>query len=115
MGRSLPRDCIRRRVWKKTNGICGHCGKICKGDKEQTVDHILPKVRGGRNDFENLMPLCVKCNREKSGNVVDIAEYYKFVPKVFIEESIHYQAAIKGKQKYLDWLLTDLQTTNESV
>lgn len=30
-----------------------------------TLDHRFPKIYGGKDDFENLVPCCSKCNREK--------------------------------------------------
>lgn len=30
-----------------------------------TVDHILPKSKGGKNNLENLQPMCYDCNTEK--------------------------------------------------
>jgi hypothetical protein len=37
-----------------------------------TVDHIIPKSRGGGNTLENLQPMCSKCNNLKD-NIVDIS------------------------------------------
>lgn len=30
-----------------------------------TVDHIIPKSKGGPDDLENLQPMCTKCNTKK--------------------------------------------------
>lgn len=34
-----------------------------------TVDHILPKSLGGKNNIDNLQPMCCKCNYKK-GNII---------------------------------------------
>ena len=53
--------------WEKLcsffNGICPRCGK--QTDKF-TVDHIIPLSRGGTNTIDNLVPLCLRCNIQKS-------------------------------------------------
>ena len=43
-------------------GLCPYCGKeIVVGN----VDHIIPIIKGGTNDFENLIWCCRKCNNKK--------------------------------------------------
>jgi 5-methylcytosine-specific restriction endonuclease McrA len=37
-----------------------------------TPDHVVPLIRGGRNDIANIQPLCFDCNRQKH---TDIADY----------------------------------------
>jgi len=43
---------------------CGICGGFIKGEKA-TVDHIIPKSRGGSSRIENLQFAHRKCNEEK--------------------------------------------------
>jgi 5-methylcytosine-specific restriction endonuclease McrA len=31
-----------------------------------TIDHIIPKSKGGTNDLENLQPMCNSCNAKKA-------------------------------------------------
>lgn len=33
----------------------------------QTVDHIIPRIKGGTNEKKNLVPACHVCNLEKGG------------------------------------------------
>lgn len=43
---------------------CAHCDKTF-GIFELTLDHIVPRVRGGRNRIENLALACRPCNGER--------------------------------------------------
>lgn len=66
----IPRS-VREEVRKKYNGRCAYCGEQLKPRWE--VDHLIPLRRdrngGCRNpenhNFENFMPSCVSCNRDK--------------------------------------------------
>jgi 5-methylcytosine-specific restriction endonuclease McrA len=50
-------------IWRDRN-ICQYCAKDFK-TSELTIDHILPKSRGGKNTWENLVAACVPCNQKK--------------------------------------------------
>lgn len=47
-----------------TNDVCMYCGDRFPY-KELTVDHIEPKVHGGKRTIKNVAVACQKCNREK--------------------------------------------------
>ena len=34
-----------------------------------TIDHIMPKSRGGSNDLDNLQPMCSPCNSRKADHI----------------------------------------------
>jgi 5-methylcytosine-specific restriction endonuclease McrA len=45
---------------------CMYCGVKKKDGSELELEHIIPKSRGGRNVWENLVAACQKCNRAKN-------------------------------------------------
>ena len=52
----------RKNIIKRDNHQCQYCAtKI----GSVTVDHILPKDRGGKDTWENLVCACMKCNGKK--------------------------------------------------
>jgi ATP adenylyltransferase len=62
-------DSLRYRVLKESGGRCSLCGAT-KKERPVDVDHIKPRSKGGKNEYENLQVLCSKCNRSK-GNKDD--------------------------------------------
>ncbi|WP_337845824.1 HNH endonuclease [Thermus sp.] len=52
----------RRNVLRRDRYTCQYCGRQ-GGDL--TVDHVLPKSRGGRSTWENLVAACRACNLKK--------------------------------------------------
>ena len=52
----------RKNVIRRDQHRCQYCGVV---HKEMTVDHVLPKVRGGRDSWENLVCACMTCNTQK--------------------------------------------------
>ena len=57
-GRSVPVS--RRGVLRRDNSRCGYCGSSAS-----TIDHIMPRSRGGKDSWENLVACCLKCNNIK--------------------------------------------------
>lgn len=46
--------------------LCTYCGKPA-----DTIDHIIPIIKGGTSDRENLTPACMDCNRKKRAMSVE--------------------------------------------
>lgn len=55
---------LRKRVFSNDNNKCVSCGSR----NDLTIDHIIPVVKGGGNDPDNLQTLCRKCNSSKGAN-----------------------------------------------
>ncbi|ADU96117.1 HNH endonuclease [Thermovibrio ammonificans] len=54
----------RRAVFIRDNFTCAYCGRVVK-DSDATIDHVLPKSRGGEWSWENLVTCCCECNQRK--------------------------------------------------
>ena len=57
-----PARCTRKGVLRRDGFKCAYCG--CGG--ANTIDHVVPKSRGGRSDWRNLAAACGPCNSRKA-------------------------------------------------
>ena len=67
----VPRDVHRRRITRRAvlardNWTCQYCGD---SRSKLTVDHVLPKSRGGGSDWDNIVASCAPCNRQKGNRL----------------------------------------------
>lgn len=70
---SIPRKRVvlsRKNIIKRDSGRCQYCGA---SQKPLTVDHVLPKNRGGEESWENLVCACVWCNNRKGNRMPEEA------------------------------------------
>ncbi len=54
----------KRNVLVRDGFECAYCGKRAE---RLSIDHIIPKSRGGRTDFDNCVAACKRCNLRKGG------------------------------------------------
>ncbi|MBT8401808.1 MAG: HNH endonuclease [Rhodothermia bacterium] len=47
--------------------------QYCHSRDRLTIDHVLPKSRGGKDSWENLVAACVPCNNRKGNRTPDEA------------------------------------------
>jgi 5-methylcytosine-specific restriction endonuclease McrA len=62
--RMLPLGVTRRGVLKRDNFSCQYCGRT-QSSSDLTLDHVLPRSRGGKNTWENVVAACKPCNHRK--------------------------------------------------
>ena len=67
----VPRDVHRRKITRKAvlardAWTCQYCGRQAAAGL--TVDHVIPRSRGGQSVWENIVASCAPCNRRK-GNL----------------------------------------------
>jgi len=51
----------------------GHQCVYCDSRENLTLDHVLPRSRGGKNTWENLVTCCTRCNSRKDNKTPDEA------------------------------------------
>lgn len=58
----------RQNIYARDKYKCQYCGKRFPTE-ELTYDHIIPKSRGGKTKWENIVTCCIQCNRKKGGRI----------------------------------------------
>jgi 5-methylcytosine-specific restriction endonuclease McrA len=66
----IPRDTHRRKITRRAvfardNWTCQYCGSRT----QLTVDHVVPRSKGGASTWDNIVASCAPCNRRK-GNLL---------------------------------------------
>ena len=60
----------RREVFIRDNYTCQYCGARTR---DLTLDHVIPRSKGGPHTWENLVSACKPCNHRKGGKHVNEA------------------------------------------
>jgi len=55
----------RRNLIKRDHHTCQYCG-VQPGADSITLDHVLPRSRGGASSWANCVAACVRCNSRKA-------------------------------------------------
>jgi 5-methylcytosine-specific restriction endonuclease McrA len=56
----------RQNIYARDKYACQYCGKKFPSE-ELSYDHVIPKSRGGKTEWTNIVTCCVRCNRRKGG------------------------------------------------
>lgn len=81
----------RKEIFARDGWACVYCGKQTR---ELTLDHVMPRHRGGPHTWENLVAACKPCNHKKAGRTPQearmalakdpapprVSVYYSFFP-----------------------------------
>jgi 5-methylcytosine-specific restriction endonuclease McrA len=95
----------RKNIFIRDNHKCQYCLDTFK-TSELTLDHVLPRSKGGKTSWENIVSACKKCNHAKS-NRIDIKpvkmpvrpNFYQMLGNKNFTLSIHHEVWLK----YLNW------------
>lgn len=63
----------KREVLRRDNYTCQYCGKKVP---HLTIDHIIPRSRGGEYKWSNLVAACPSCNHRKGGRTLEQAHMH---------------------------------------
>lgn len=66
----VQRRLTRQEVFNRDHYTCQYCGKE---SRHLTLDHVVPRYRGGEHTWENVVSACAHCNRHKAGRTPEQA------------------------------------------
>lgn len=67
----------RKNIFKRDQYKCAYCGR---SDLPLTIDHIIPRSKGGADSWENLITACFRCNSikgDRTSNEADMKMLFK--------------------------------------
>jgi 5-methylcytosine-specific restriction endonuclease McrA len=56
----------RRAVFLRDGGRCQYCGR-----RADSVDHVVPRSRGGTHTWDNVVAACSRCNASKRDHLLE--------------------------------------------
>jgi 5-methylcytosine-specific restriction endonuclease McrA len=100
----VPKQTVRfnrRNIFARDGNRCQYCGKRFP-TSELSLDHVVPRSRGGDTNWENVVCSCVKCNVRKGGRTPQ--EAHMTLVKHPVKPKRSPLLAIKlGNPKYQSW------------
>ena len=64
----------RKNILLRDRYTCQFCGRVLPAS-ELTLDHVVPRSRGGHTDWDNLVACCHKCNNHKGDRLPEEAGF----------------------------------------
>jgi len=58
----------RRNIFARDENRCQYCGKKFP-TSELSLEHVVPRSRGGQSTWTNIVCACTRCNRRKGGRL----------------------------------------------
>jgi len=74
--RRIPRQTralSRKNILLRDRYTCQYCGHKSPAN-ELTMDHVIPRSRGGGSSWENLVTSCIRCNNRKGSQTPEEAD-----------------------------------------
>jgi 5-methylcytosine-specific restriction endonuclease McrA len=100
----VPKHSIRfnrRNVFARDGNRCQYCGRRFT-TSELSLDHVIPRSRGGEATWENIVCSCLKCNVKKGGRTPTEA-HMKLITKPVKPKRNPTLAVKLGNPKYESW------------
>ena len=100
----MPRRAVkfnRRNIFARDDSCCQYCGRRFPSS-ELSLDHVVPRSRGGLATWANIVCACTRCNARKGGRLPKEANM-KLVRKPFKPKSSPVVRLKIASPKYHSW------------
>lgn len=98
---------FRKWLFSVQAGACGYCGDDLGDHLRAHIEHVIPKVLGGRHCPPNIMLACKACNSAKRDRTLDDMRHYLRVRHSHIAGIITPKQALLLEQSGIDLFLPD--------
>lgn len=93
----------KKAIFIRDNYHCQYCGKYTN---KPTIDHIIPRSKNGRTDWQNVVTACPACNNKKGDRTLKDANmrllHEPFEPKYVIYSASQAPKNLESWHKYFD-------------
>ena len=98
--RPQPKPKLTRfEIFNRDQYTCQYCGKKTR---QLTLDHVMPRYRGGQHSWENVVSACIPCNRHKAGRSLVEAEE-RLIHQPFAPRPGSFYIPYPYLHKYNEW------------
>lgn len=80
-GRAVDFPTLKHQIVVQQGHRCYYCKRAMKS-KDFTLDHLIPQMRGGTDDRDNLVATCKPCNQDKESMTEEEYNEYRRSKKI---------------------------------
>lgn len=91
----------RRNIFARDSNCCQYCGKRSP-TSELSLDHVIPRARGGEATWTNIVCACTECNKKKGGRTPEEAGL-RLIRRPFVPKHSPIITLKLGSDKYSSW------------
>ena len=102
----------RQTLYSRDRHICAYCGNVYDS-RQLTIDHVMPKSRGGTNHWTNCVTACRSCNHRKGSRTPE--EFKKHLLYVPYAPTVHEKILLKNRKilsDQMEFLMASIPKTS---
>ena len=97
----------RKTLYSQYNNTCCYCNKKFHS-KDINLDHVLPRCKGGKSEWKNVVVSCIKCNSKKNDMTPKEAgmtmHYQPYEPKWNPQKALVVNTGLKIRESWQSFI-----------